>query len=256
MDEDRVEKVIQLALLYAGEAEDWKERDLGPIHLLKYAYLADLAHAERHGGSTFTGAAWNFFHFGPWEKEVHDRLDPALAKLGATKRQIESNYDKDWVRWNLSDESKLRELELELPTEVVSRLQKAVRCFGHDTSDLLHHVYLTEPMLHAAPGATLDFRVVAAKAREGKSTVPPISRRQQKKRKAVIEDLRERTKEKLRLKREAAKSASFIPPRFDEVFMTQVSADREASSPPVEGKLGVTFDLNVFGSETRSEGRD
>ena len=37
--------VVQFALLTAGEEDQQHERQLGPIHLLKYVYLADLAYA-------------------------------------------------------------------------------------------------------------------------------------------------------------------------------------------------------------------
>ncbi len=55
MDQDRIDHVIQLALLVAGREDDPFDRELGPIHLIKYVYLADLAYAERHGGETYTG---------------------------------------------------------------------------------------------------------------------------------------------------------------------------------------------------------
>ena len=44
MDRDRVDLLIQYALAVAGQ-NDFGERELGPIHLLKYVYLGDLAHA-------------------------------------------------------------------------------------------------------------------------------------------------------------------------------------------------------------------
>jgi hypothetical protein len=57
MDAARVEAVLGYALAVAAQADDWRHRELGPIHLLKYLYLADVAHAKRHGGESFTGAA-------------------------------------------------------------------------------------------------------------------------------------------------------------------------------------------------------
>ena len=80
-----VDLVVQYALLEAGRRDDLFDRELGPIHLVKYAYLADLAHAERRGGETFTGAPWKFYHYGPWAQEVHARIAPALAAIDAIK---------------------------------------------------------------------------------------------------------------------------------------------------------------------------
>jgi hypothetical protein len=44
-------------ILAAAGQEDYGNREVGPIHLINYVYLADLAFAERHGGETFTGTS-------------------------------------------------------------------------------------------------------------------------------------------------------------------------------------------------------
>lgn len=256
MELSRVEAVVQLALLCAGEAEDWKEKDLGPIHLLKYVYLADLAYAERHGGTTYTGAPWTFHHFGPWQAQVHDAIEPALGRIGATKKQFPSSFEKDWFRWNRSDEAKLRSLELQLPVEVVSKVKKSVKTYGQDTASLLHHVYLTEPMLHAAPGELLDFATVILRVADSKSCHESPSRKQEKKRKEKMDALRSRVQEKLREKRQATAVQDMRAPRYDEVFERRMLADALESSPPTEGSLEVTFDSSVFDSEARRDTRD
>ncbi len=51
----RVDLLLQYALLVAGEQDEFLDRQLGPIHLIKYVYLADLFHAKRNNGVTFTG---------------------------------------------------------------------------------------------------------------------------------------------------------------------------------------------------------
>jgi hypothetical protein len=257
MELPRVETIMQLALLCAGEAEDWQERDLGPIHLLKYVYLADLAYAERHAGTTFTGAPWKFHHFGPWQAQVHDAIEPALGKIGAHKREIPSSFEsqKDWFRWSLSDESKLRSLELQLPADVVSKVKKSVKTFGHDTPGLLHHVYLTEPMLHAAPGDVLDFSNAVLHVADSKTCDDDPSRKQQKKRKEKMDALRAKVQEKLRERRQALTQDS-RPPRYDEVFENRMKADALESAPPAEGSFEVTFDPSVFDSEARRDNRD
>jgi hypothetical protein len=107
MDTLRTDLLLKYILAAAGE-EERGLRELGPIHLLKYAYIGDLAHAERHAGSTFTQAAWRFYHFGPWAEEVHGRIDPIVEQLGAVRRTIvSSKFERDSVRYSFSDERTL-----------------------------------------------------------------------------------------------------------------------------------------------------
>lgn len=55
MKSNKIDLLIQYAILIAGQEDEYPDRQLGPIHLIKYVYLADLAYAERNGGETFTG---------------------------------------------------------------------------------------------------------------------------------------------------------------------------------------------------------
>ena len=75
-DQRRIDLLLQYALVRAAQEDDWRDRELGPIHLLKYAYLADCAYAERHDGQMFTGVEWRFYHFGPRQPVIHDRSEP------------------------------------------------------------------------------------------------------------------------------------------------------------------------------------
>jgi len=70
MDISRVDKIIQYTLLVAGDEDDYFDRQLGPIHLIKYVYLADLDYAASHNGEIFTGVKWQFYKFGPWPKKL------------------------------------------------------------------------------------------------------------------------------------------------------------------------------------------
>jgi hypothetical protein len=162
-DISRVDLLLQYILLVAGENDEPAERELGPIHLIKYVYLADLANARRCQGRTFTGAAWQFYKFGPWTQEVNERIQPALHGIGANVRTFPSDYEgKDsWERWSLRDEQILRQREKAIPAYITLRLTPEVRKFGKDTPALLEHVYRTAPMLEAAPGDLLDFASVA-----------------------------------------------------------------------------------------------
>ena len=57
-DATKVDLVLQYALLLAGQEDDYFDRQLGPIHLIKYVYLADFAFARRNRGETYTGVDW------------------------------------------------------------------------------------------------------------------------------------------------------------------------------------------------------
>ena len=78
IDSARVDLVIQFSLLVAGEEDDNFSRQLGPIHLIKYLYLADLSYAKRNDGKSFTGIDWQFYNFGPWSAAAHARIEQAL----------------------------------------------------------------------------------------------------------------------------------------------------------------------------------
>lgn len=116
-DPSRIDLILRYALLVSGEQDELYDRRLGPIHLVKYVYLADLFHARRHDGATFTGTEWSFYKFGPWSQLVHERIEPALGEIGAEKRTFSSDYEdrQDWVRWHLSDSALLQETEDRLP---------------------------------------------------------------------------------------------------------------------------------------------
>jgi hypothetical protein len=55
MDIYKVDLLLKYILAAAGQ-EGYGNREVGPIHLIKYVYLVDLAFAERHRGETFAGA--------------------------------------------------------------------------------------------------------------------------------------------------------------------------------------------------------
>jgi hypothetical protein len=54
MNINKVDLLLKYILAVAGQ-EDYGNREVGPIHLIKYVYLADLAFAEKHGGETDHG---------------------------------------------------------------------------------------------------------------------------------------------------------------------------------------------------------
>lgn len=253
MDTRKVDLVIQYALALASEADVFKDRELGPIHLVKYVYLADLAYAQQ-GEGLFTETDWRFHHFGPWSLEIFQRIPVAARGIGAEERRFPSKFkDEDAVRWRARGEDLIGQLDPQLPRSVTSALRRAVRDYGNDTSSLLHYVYRTPPMLKAAPGEALDFRsaVEEAPARSAASEhegFPPISKTKAKSLKALVQRKRE--------DRRQAKALVVPdpPPRYDEVFEKGQEWLDGLAGPAVEAESGrLHFSDSVWKSPARGE---
>lgn len=259
MDLERVDLLIKFALAAAGR-EDPGQQELGPIHLVKYVYLADLAYAEKHAGETFTGIPWRFYHFGPWAAEVYNRIAPAIHDVGACERMFPSRYgNEDVVRWTLVNDELYDELDGQLPSEVGRAIRNAVHKFGDDTNSLLHHVYKTAPMLRAAPGEPLDFRfagTVVAEPIPAYNAAPqaaPLSTKEKKRRKEAIASLRAKIQERLRMPK-GPELVAPPAPRYDEEFLKgQCWLDALAGDPvePCEGEL--EFSDAIWKSSFRSD---
>ena len=222
MDFQKIDLILQYALLVAGESDEFFDRELSPIHLIKYVYIADLAHAERHQGETFTGVKWKFHKFGPWSVEVFKRIEPALTSLGATKKIVSHpKCEDDFTHWSITNEEMVSGLAALLPLHMEIAVRQAVHAFRADTASLLNHVYLTKPMLKAAPGEDLDLSV----EKEG---VPPqdvcpeepkLTIRQAEEQKKKLQDLRERMRERLKkIRKQPSLVPANPPPRYDDVF--------------------------------------
>jgi len=257
-----VDHVIQFALLAAGRSDEWADRELGPIHLLKYVYLADLAHAERHAGQTYTGAQWQFFHFGPWSAEVHARIAPALSALGASEKRIPSQYGSDdFVRWSKADDDLFDRLDGQLPLPVAQTVKRDVRRFGKDTAELLHYVYATQPMLRAAPRDTLNFADLEPYPKPSGAPLSELcepTAKQKKRYEARARETKKRIAASLEAKRaQRAEKTAVPPPRYDEVFAEGVKWLDSLAGPQsgdVEGEA--TFTDDVWTSAARGERRD
>jgi hypothetical protein len=218
MDSEKVDRIIQYALAVAA-GEDFCNRELGPIHLIKYVYLADLFYSERNKGETFTGTPWKFHNFGPWDFEVFKRIDPACSVIDAEKKSIPSEYkDGDFCRWSVKHEGLEDLLERELPIVVTSTIKWAVRKFGADTSSLLNYVYLTRPMLTAAPGERLVFCPPEQSELPEPTESKTMSKKDQKRRSQELKEARKIIQEKLASKDRFSKKIAVRPPRYDEVF--------------------------------------
>lgn len=219
-----IDRVLQFILATAGQEDDFRDRELGPIHLIKYLYLADLTYAEKNNGETYTSLQWRFYHFGPWSKDAYLRIEPALQKIGAIQKEIPSQYEGDFVRWSIQDDQLYRQLVEELPFIITNTIQKYVHQFNRITEDLLHFVYNTWPMLRAKPGELLDFSLPTHIQAErtyhienSEMMFKEQSGRQKKKRERAIVQLKKRFQERLEAKKKKRKIKPH-PPRYDDVF--------------------------------------
>lgn len=250
MDRSKVDKIIQYALAVAGD-QDICDRELGPIHLIKYVYLADLAYAERNKGESFTGTIWKFHHYGPWSVDVFNRIEQACEAVEAEKRAIPSQYsDNDFIRWSVKNGSLRDAVARDLPITITSAVQWSVRTFGADTYSLLNHVYLTKPMLRAAPGEVLDFSPLEEEGSgfvESKEEIQELSKKGQKRKEAKLKETQRKIQEKLALKRKATPgNISVRPPRYDETFFEGcrwLDSLAGPEAPKLEGEAHFTPDI-------------
>lgn len=260
-DRTRLNTVYQYTLAVAAVAEDFQQRQLGPIHLLKYAYLADVAHAARRSGSIYSGVPWRFYHFGPWNEDAFNEIRPALDAISASECRYTSRFENDFVRYELNEyEAKkiARQSENELPFVICNALSQAVHEHGSDTSDLLRYVYLTPPMLAAKPGALLDFKTAIKPAQEtlaqGKSA--RSNAKEKRRRKAVIDSARAEVRRRL-----AGSPLQRVEPgptpRYDAVFYDGTAQlDRLAGTHPSPRSGEVVFDESVWDSSQRRDDPD
>jgi hypothetical protein len=223
MDKQKIYNIIQYALLVAGQEDDFKARDLGPIHFIKYVYLADLHYARHNNGKTYTGIQWRFHKFGPWSNDVNDCITPALEEINATCKNIQSQYEgsDDYQRWSLTDEYLLEQMGVKLPLIISGAVASNVHRFKKDTASLLEYVYRTKPMLHAAPGDLLDFNCVAKKPDqkiEFKSKLDQLSARKQKKFKQAVQAMRKKRLEK-GMSKKPVYVKSPLPIKYDDVYV-------------------------------------
>jgi len=249
MNIQRIEKLIQFAILCAGRQEDWRQRELGPIHLIKYVYLADYHYALAHGGETYTGLPWRFYKFGPWQEQCFEAIRPALEAIGAEMREYSHpKYEDDFVKWKCSDDEHYEKLYNMLPLEIAGRVEQYVRKFGADTEGLLDYVYKTPPMLKAAPNEVLVFEPEPPAPPEAPMPEPVVlTRRQEKKRKELLEKVRAEVRMRMERKKKEREQKRYLPPpRYDEIYFEGLAQlDRLAGEPitPCECVMEVSPDV-------------
>jgi hypothetical protein len=240
---EAIQNVVGFVLAVAAESDDFRERELGPIHLLKYLFLADVAHAERNDGETVTGIDWQFYRFGPWSLDALRAIEGATSSIGANERTFSSAHRDDNRRWKIEDRDRAEDLRSSsLPIYVKGRLRSAVREFGNDTSGLLHHVYSTAPMLRAAPTDLLDFAVCAVEKESQRSmtSAPAKPRKVSASFKRKASDLRAKLSER-RAAREARDKdrTRGRAPRYDALFFAGLEWFEAEAGEPAAGVSGV-----------------
>jgi hypothetical protein len=259
-DINRVDLLIQYALLVAGENDEWVERQLGPIHLIKYVYLGDLAYARRNQGNTFTGTEWQFYKFGPWSQEINARVQPALLSIGAESNTFESDYEgkDDWVRWSVRNDDLLNDKECALPPAITTYLRSDIRKFGRDTPSLLDHVYRTAPMLNASPLEYLDFSTIVDQAAPPSITSAPLrmAALSAKKKKQFSEGIRAlQAEQKARASRSERLVNPVKSPRYDRIYQEGIEwLDTLAGERLQPGEKVAQFTDEVWKSQSRKGG--
>ncbi|MCY3736405.1 MAG: hypothetical protein OXG13_08415 [Gemmatimonadaceae bacterium] len=256
----RIDLLFQYALACASQADDWRHRSLAALHLLKYAYLADLAHAARNQGATYTGVGWQFLHFGPWDGDAHDRVQPALVDRARADERHYSSRGADHVSYLFKDSWQANRVaetaDSELPPRVAMAIARSVRRYGNDTADLLRHVYLTPPMLAARPGEVLDFETAILPVEPPAEPQPRVrlTRAEKRRRAKVLEEGRRKMRQLIDAERTSRVVPAGPPPRYDEVFHEGTEAlDRQAGPPPKPSSGTIYFDDSVWSSSQRRD---
>ena len=258
MESRNFHRLVQYCLFAASKSDEYGLRFLGPIHLLKYAYLVDLDHALHNEGKTFTGVEWYFHNFGPWSASAFALIAPAMSEIGAETSSFRSQFDaaKDCIRWRwLDSEPAQREIDRELPVEIRHAASALVRRFGNDTAAILHFVYATPPMLNAAPGEKLDFvanpKLVPRQKSDEKPYLESLSKEERKERRKAMDALR---------KKFQADSNVRLPPapllfvsRLDTIYTEGVRwLDSMAGTAFPENGVKVVFSDEIWKSTARN----
>lgn len=248
LDRARLELMIQYALSVARQ-------ELAATHLVKYVYLGDLAYANAHGGETFTGARWVFLHYGPYSKDVHDRVPGAAGGLRAEVNKRKGPDGSEFVRYRGGDEQLAEKLRDQLPSEVATAIRWAVQDHGGDMPGLLEDVYRTDPMVRAAPGEELVFLSpppVPVVSTPGPLEAPKASWKVRREEKAAKEKILAEVRRRLDARTVERHPGTGPAPRYDELYAEGLRALEALAGPPVpEGEGEATFSESVWKSSSR-----
>ncbi len=248
-------------LATAGESEEYQERELGRLHIIKYIYLADLWYAEKHVGQTWTGIDWEFYRFGPWSTALYIHMQGALDATGAEHKSYPSAYsEEDYDRWCLRDEETRARAERVVGMEITGVITSLVRHYANYTADLLDFVYRTPPMLRAAPRERLDFTpsgwsFKVPTTNTFKEKTVPLTAKQEKKMKTWEATMRDKIVAKLAtMKAARASNAPSSEPRYDAVFFTALEAMDSSELPSLPTtQTTASFSSDVWKSKARHD---
>jgi hypothetical protein len=261
MNTNRIDALMTYILATAGESEEFREQQLGPLHIIKYIYLADLGYAERHEGQIWTGIDWEFYRFGPWSNQLYQHMKDALTKTGAECRKYPSAYsEEDYERWILRSSQARKNAEQVIGAEIAGLITSLVRQYANYTSDLLDFVYRTPPMLRAAPKERLDFTPSGWTFKGSTPCVKAtkqiqLTAKQEKRMKAWESSMKQRITSKLAELRAARANEEPTPePRYDEVFSHAIEAMDESTLPTLPtSQVTAEFSSEVWKSKARHD---
>lgn len=259
MDTNRIDSLMIYILTTAGELEEFRERELGRLHIIKYIYLADLGYAERNDGQTWTGIEWEFYRFGPWSNELYKYMQGALAKTGAERKTFPSAYsEEDYERWLLRDDEARSISERVIGVEIAGLVKRLINEYSNCTGDLLDFVYRTPPMLRAAPRERLDFTPSGWAFKVHTSSVTkkkPVSLTMKQNKKMKVWETMMKARIATKLTEMRAARASDVPspePRYDNIFFAAVESMNKSDLPALPTtRVTAKFSSEVWKSKAR-----
>lgn len=262
MNSKNIDLIIQYALIVASQEDEFFEKQLGPIHFIKYVYLADMEYAKYNDGQTFTGVPWNFYRFGPWSQEVNAQIDTALKQLDVVEQHMPSNHcEDDYVRWTLDDSEQpmIASVKESLPPIIKTAVKKYVHKYKNETATLLHFVYMTLPMLYAAPGENLDFSLMVKppvpthiEQRDNENKFTPLLERLSKSKKATLKSKMDSLKDRFQEKLKNKKGRSQYRPKYDKIYEDGVQwLDEIAGLNFPESDTNLKIEDSVWKSKAR-----
>jgi hypothetical protein len=201
---------------------------------------------------------------------VNNRVEPAVDHIEGEKKVYPGKaFRREATRFEAApDEILAGKLEQLIPPDVAAAVRRAVKTYGDDTKTLLRDIYLTPPMLNAAPGEELDFST-AAKPRAAETATPraisdsrveaasPETDRQRlfpvNQRKRITAEAGRRLNASIA--RRTVKSSKTSEPRYDDVFLEGVLwLDRLAGQPMHESESGeLHFTEGVWKDPARTD---
>lgn len=184
MNEANVKALIGYIVLQASSSEG-RLREVSTREIAKLLYLADVAHAKKHRGKSFTEVPWLMHHFGPFDTSIYEGIASSAKQFGFNVRTM--GDDTGGTSYGLYDDDQKERLAQTLPVNVMLEIDRLLRNFRGDSSGLVNHSYNTKPVLCAGPGQLLDLTLLADESTEAAEEVPTLTHREKKKLKERLE---------------------------------------------------------------------